>query len=88
MNSLKKSKQLKYLCASQGQAIIKLLEEHSKDKRSIANCRPTSLLNFDLEIISKSLSIRVKEVLANLIDARQTAYINDRFTGERNHLIY
>ena len=32
-----------------------------------------SLLNFYLKIISKSLTTRVKNVLANLIDARQIA---------------
>ena len=45
------------------------------------------MLNFDLEIISKTLAARVKKVLSNLIDARQTAYINERFIGEGGHLI-
>ena len=53
---------------------IKLLEKLNKDKRYISNWRPISLLNFDLKIISKSLATRVKKVLSNLIDARQTAY--------------
>ena len=33
INSLQESKLLKYLCISQGQAIIKLLEKRNKDKR-------------------------------------------------------
>ena len=33
MKSLKESKKLKYFCASQGQAIIKILEKPNKDKR-------------------------------------------------------
>ena len=33
MKSLKESKQLKYLCASQRQTIIKLLEKPNKDKK-------------------------------------------------------
>ena len=61
MKSLKESKQLKYLCASQGQPIIKLLEKPNKDKRYISNWRPISLLNFDLKMISKSLATRVKK---------------------------
>ena len=61
MKSLKESKQLKYLCASQRQPIIKLLEKPNKDKRYISNWRPISLLNFDLKMISKSLATRVKK---------------------------
>ena len=87
MKSLKESKQLKHLCALQPQAIIKRLEKPNKDKRYISNWRTISLLNFDLEIISKSLATRVKNVLSNLIDARQTVYVNKRFIGESGRLI-
>ena len=45
------------------------------------------MLNFDLKMISKSLATRVKKVLSNLIDARQTAYVNKRFIGESDRLI-
>ena len=64
MKSLKESKQLKHFCASQRQAIIKLLENSNKDKRYISNWRPISLLNFDLKMISKSLATRVKNALS------------------------
>ena len=87
MKSLKESKHLKYLCASQRQAIIKLLEKPNKDKRHIFNWRPISLLNFDLKMISKFLATRVKKVLSNLIDAGQAAYVNERFIGESGRLI-
>ena len=46
-NSLQESKRLKYLCTSQRQAFIKLLEKPNKDKRYISNWRPISLLNLD-----------------------------------------
>ena len=45
------------------------------------------MLNFDLKRISKSLATTVKKVLSNLIDARQTAYVNETFIGESTHLI-
>ena len=61
LKSLKESKQLKHLCASQRLVIIKLLEKYNKDKRYISNWRPTSLLNYDLKIISKSLPTKVKK---------------------------
>ena len=37
MKSLKEPKKLKYFCASQGQAITKLLEKSNKDKIYISN---------------------------------------------------
>ena len=87
MKSLKESKKRKYFCISQRQAIIKLLEKLNKDKRYISNWRPISLLNFDLKMISKSLATRVRKVLSNLIDSKQTAYVNERFIGESGRLI-
>ena len=38
-------------------------------------------------MISKSLATRVKKVLSNLIGARQTACVNERFIGESGRLI-
>ena len=45
------------------------------------------MLNFDLKMISKSLATRVRKVLSNLVDSRQTAYVNERFIGESGRLI-
>ena len=87
MKSLKESKQLKFLCTPQRQAIIKFLQKPNKNKRYISNCRPISLLNFDFKMISKLLATRVKKFFSNLIDARQTAYVNKRFIGESGRLI-
>ena len=87
MKSLKESKQLKHLGASQWQATIKLLEKPNKDKRYVSNWRPASFLNFDLKMISKSLATWVKKVLWNPLDARQTTYVNESFIGESGHLI-
>ena len=87
MKSLCESKKLKQLCVSQRQAIIKLLEKPNKDKRYVANWRLISLLHFDLKIISKSLTTRLKNLLRKLMDARQTAYMNEKFIGESGRLI-
>ena len=38
-------------------------------------------------MISKSLATRVRKVLSNLIDCRQTFNVNERFTGESSRLI-
>ena len=45
------------------------------------------MLIFDLKIISKSLATRVKKFLSNLIHAKQTTYVNDRFIDECGRLI-
>ena len=45
------------------------------------------IVNFDSKIIPKSLPTRVRKVLSNLIDSRQTAYVNERFIGESDRLI-
>ena len=58
---LKESKQLKYICSSQRQTIIKLLEKSNKGKRYTSNWRPILLFNFDLKMISKSLATRLKK---------------------------
>ena len=46
------------------------------------------MLIFDLKIISKSLATRVKKFLSNLIHAKQTAYVYDRFIDDCGRLIY
>ena len=46
-----------------------------------------SLLNVDLEIISKALSEKLKKVLPDLISSQQTVYIKNRHTGESGRLI-
>ena len=86
-NSLEESKQLKYLCTSQHQAIIKLFEKPNKDKIYISNWRRISLLNLDQKIISKALAIKLKKVLTVLVSPGQTAYVNGRFKGECGRLI-
>ena len=86
-NSLQEAKRLKYLCTSQRQAIIKLLEKPNKDKRYVSNWRPISLLNLDQKIIPKTLAIKLKKVLPVLITPSQTAYVNGRFIGESGRLI-
>ena len=80
------SKKQKYFCASQRQAIIKLLEKPKKDKSYISIWRPISLLNFDLKIISKPLATRVRRIISNLIDSRLTTYVNERFISESGRL--
>ena len=59
-DSVSEAKEKGILSTSQRQAIIKLIEKKDRDKRFIQNWRPISLLNVDLEILSKALLEKLK----------------------------
>ena len=75
------------LSISQKQAVIKMLEKKHKNRRFIKNWRPISLLNTDMKIIRKVLSMRIKDVLPYLISSNQRAYVKNRFISESGRLI-
>ena len=83
MYAIKKSYNIKQLCVSQRQAVIKLVEK----KGFIKNWRPISLLNVDTKLISKVLAERLKNVLPDITSKNQTAYVNNRFISEGGRLI-
>ena len=66
------------LSTSQRQACITLLSKNGKDRLSIENWRPISLLNVDYKIMSKCIAERIKKVLVKLIDETQTGFIKGR----------
>ena len=66
------------LSTSQRQACITLLSKNGKDRLSIENWRPISLLNVDYKIMSKCIAERIKNVLVKLIDETQTGFIKGR----------
>ena len=63
------------LANSQKQGIIKLIGKKNKDKRYVANWRPISLLNVDVKIASKAVTVRLEKVLSDLISADQCAHV-------------
>ena len=73
---------------SQKQAIITLIEKKVKDRSSLENWQPISLLNVDTKIMTKVLAARIKEVLPSIIHHNQTGYIKDRFIGETVRSIF
>ena len=77
----------KELSASQKQGVIKLIEKKYRDKRFIKNWRPISFLNVDVNLISKVLSNRIKNLLPNWISGNQNAYLTNRFISEGGRLI-
>ena len=75
------------LSTSQKQAVIKLIEKKDRDKRSIKNWRPISLLNVDMKLISKVLASRLKSVISYIVNGNQVAYGNNRFISESGRLL-
>ena len=67
--------------------VIRLIEKKDRDKRFIENSRPISLFNVDSKLISKTLALRLKNVLPSLISRNQTAYVKNRFISESGRLI-
>ena len=45
------------------------------------------MLNTDLKIFSKALAAKLKSVLPSLMTSQQTAYVQNRYTGEAKRLI-
>lgn len=70
------------LSNSQKQGIITLILKKCKDKRKISSYRPITLLNVDLKIGCKALSIRLSKIMPNLIAKEQTAFITGRYIGD------
>ena len=64
-----------------------MLGKKGKDKRFIKSWRPISLLNTEMDIISKVLSTRIKNVLPFLISSNQTAYVKKRFISKSGRVI-
>ena len=67
INSLNYSSKVGELSTSQKQAIITLIEKKGRDKRLVKNWRPISLINVDTKIASKTIALRMKKVIHNVI---------------------
>ena len=52
------------------------------------NWRPISLINVDTKILSKALSVKLKEILPTLISSEQTDSVKNKFIAESGRLIY
>ena len=84
---VKDAKTIKEFSISQKQAVIKLVEKKDTDKPYIKNWRPATLLDVDTKILSKALSVKLKEVFPTLMSSKKTAYVKNKFIGESGILI-
>ena len=66
------------LSNSQKQAIITLIEKKGKDRRQISNWRPISLINLDTKIGSKAIARRLQEVIPDIVNHNQNAYVKGK----------
>ena len=65
----------------------KINRKKGRDKRYIQNWRPISLLNVDVNLISKALAERLKNVLPETISPNHNAYMKNRCISEGGRLI-
>ena len=70
---------------SQRTAGISLL--HKKETRQYKKYRPISLTNTDYQIIAFMFAKRLQNVLGNIINEHQSAYIKGRYIGETARII-
>jgi hypothetical protein len=62
---------------------------HKKDDRcNISNYRPISLTNVDYRILAFVLSMRLQNVISDVIQPEQVAYIKGRFIGSNVRLVH
>ena len=66
------------LSNSQRRDAITLIKKKGKDRRDISNWKPISLVNVDVEIVSKAIAKRMEAVLSSIIHYNQSAYVKDR----------
>ena len=79
--SLKHAQKTGQLSISQKRAVIKLLPKRDKNPQFVQNLRPITLLNVDVKIFTRALSIRLKDILQEIIGLDQQAFIQDRYIG-------
>ena len=69
------------LSISQKRGIIKLLPKKDKNPQFVPNLRPITLLNVDVKILTRALSICLKNVLHEIVHSDQQAFIKNRYIG-------
>ncbi len=70
-------------------ALISLLAKKGKDPLNCSHYRPISLINSDLKIYSKLLSIRLESYMDKLIHTDQSGFMRGRLSADNlRHLMH
>ena len=76
------------LLLSLRQCIVSCLPKGNKDRSSLKNWRPISLLSVPYKIASSAIASRLKTTLDYLVDKTQTGFISGRYIGHSTRLVY
>ena len=76
------------LSISMRQSIITCLPKGNKDRQSLKNWRPISLLCVIYKMASAAIAERIKPFLEKLISKNQSGFLKGRYIGESTRLIY
>ncbi len=68
--------------------LLSLLPKPDKDPPQCANYRPLSLINTDIKIISKALTIRIEKVIPHIIHPDQTGFIKGRHSSDNKRRLF
>ena len=66
------------LPATQNLSCINLIPKKDKDLSLLKNWRPISMSTTDIKLITRAYSLRIAEILPDIIDPSQVAYIPGR----------
>ena len=75
------------LSLTQKQGIITCIPK-SDNREYMKNWRPITLLNVDYKILSSVLSLRLRQVLKDVISQEQKGFLAERYIGENTRLVY
>ena len=76
------------LSMTQREGLLCCIPKPGKDRKSMENWRPLTLLNTDYKILSATIANRFKDVLPSVISNTQKGFLKGRFIGENTRLLY
>ena len=82
LRSLQSAFQSGTLSPSQRWGMVRLLPKHGKDLLQVRNWRPITILNVDYKLLSKSLALRLKDILPDLVHSDQRGFVKNRYLGD------
>ena len=79
--SIQQAASLGSFTLDQRRGVIKMLPKRNKSPTRVANLRPITLLNVDYKLVTKVLSLRLKEIIPKIVHTDQTGFVTNRFLG-------